>query len=226
MRSVKRFNEFITEASGLETLHKLGLASRNEKFINDLEEIIGLCPNLSYVSYPNDRGTSTKIPSSDPSQLFGMVLWMNVKSKMTDEELKEYARLSGKYDFNNRKKFVEKIARRLYGDDYSKEVEDTVKEMIKDQFTAMIRDLRSMDEGDVVFNIWDISQMYPTKGGVRAPRIPSRGSQDYDSSEVLAFLKANPEVGPLISHLQIGADSAERREHARRMSAGEYGSLD
>jgi hypothetical protein len=72
--------------------------------------------------------------------------------------------------------------------------------------------------------------MYPARGEKTKAQLPrelrDRSLDKYDSQKAVDFLRANPEIANKIDRIQIGLRSEKQSDFARRMSAGEYGSLD
>jgi hypothetical protein len=234
MRKIKKFNEFIGESKSLAYLQNLGLIGRNERFFTDLEQIIEMCPNLNYVTYPSSSvgNMSRKIEMKTPEKLYQLTIWMNVKGKISDDELKEYKRLRDKGKYDQMHQYLEDVAKRIYGEaevaELQASMEDGVKQEFKEELDKMMQHLRSIDqESEVEFRIWGIDQAYPARGETRV-QIPYslRKHDAYDTQGIVEFLQANPEAQAKIDRLQIAATSEKHRDFAKRMSAGEFGSLD
>jgi hypothetical protein len=237
MRSVKQFSEFIKESKGLSYLQGLGLVDRNEVFFKNLKQIIELCPNLTDVTYPTSAGgnQSTVIKMKTPEKLYQMTIWMNVKDRITDDELREYRGLRDKGKYDQMYQYLEGVAKRVYGEAEVEEIKAEMEDGVKSEFTRelddMIRSLKDTDQSsEVDLYIWSIEQMYPARGEKTRAQLPSelkdRALDKYDSQKAVEFLKANPEVANKINRIQIGLRSEKQSDFARRMSAGEYGSLD
>jgi hypothetical protein len=237
MKNVKRFSEFIKESKSLEYLQGLGLVDRNEAFFKSLKQIIELCPNLTDVTYPTSESgnQSTVIKMKTPEKLYQMTLWMNVKNQITDAELREYRGLRDKRMYDQMNQYLEKVANRIYGEaeveEIKAEMEDGVKQEFKRELEDMIQNLKSIDQSsEVDLYIWGLEQMYPVRGEKTRAQLPrelkDRVLDKYDSQKAVEFLKANPEVANKIDRIQIGVRSEKQSDFAKRMSAGEYGSLD
>jgi hypothetical protein len=228
MNSLRSFSQFIQERSDdYSKLVRLGLASRNQAFFNDLEKILELCPNLSYVTYPysdSPGGMVKKIPSGDPELNRYRLMYSRLESdgELTQEIKDHINKLSRAFDFAKRVNFIENLALKKYGREYLDLVEDQVKNLIRDEFSQMMQTLREIDaNGEVELKIWDI-------GGwkLRYNMFKKPNQQYIDTRDVVQELEQDPEVAEKIDKLQITVISEENTEFARRMSRGEYGSLD
>lgn len=228
MNSLKSFSRFVSEgAEDYHRLVKLGLVSRNQAFLEDLEKILELCPNLDYVTYPytgTSVGSVKKIPSGDPEinryRLINSRLEQD--GEITEEIKARLNKLSRDFDFKKRASFIESIALEKYGQEYLDSVDDQVKQLAQDEFEQMMQTLRQIDANEEAeLKIWDI-------GGwkLRYNMFKKPGQQYIDTREVVQELEQNPEVAEKIDKLQIKAVSKENDEFARRMSRGDFGPLD
>ena len=228
MNSLQSFSQFILEgAEDYRRLVKLGLVSRNQSFLEDLEKILELCPNLSYVTYPYSgasEGSVKKIPSGDPEINRYRLIYLRLEQdgEITKDVKDHLSKLSRNFDFKKRVSFIEDMAREKYGEEYLDSVDDQVKQLAQDEFAQMLQTLREIDaNSNADLKIWDM-------GGwkLRYNMFKKPGQQYVDSREAVQELEQNPEVAEKIDKLQITALSKENDEFAMRMSRGDFGSLD
>jgi hypothetical protein len=233
MNFVKNFSRFIGESiAGSRRLAQLGLTSRNEKLIKDVEQIIELCPNLSYVTYPEKGSTAFSVskqvsmPNHEIDKAHIIMRRLEDDEKMPPELRAKLRTLGDRYRFKERLKLVVDIAKEEYGEEFLNDLDTYFQSMVADNFRKMIQDLKEIDsDGNADLYIWDIggwdlsyTYFYGAKEGDR-----------YNSGKILEMLKENPEDSKKVSKLSITAkkdNSKEASDFARRMSSGEYGPLD
>lgn len=233
MNFLKDFPQFIVERSDArKKLFQLGLASRNERFISDIERIIDLCPNLSYVTYPDKfsgrffASKKVPMPNFEIEKAHAIMARLEEDDKVTPEFRNKFRDLSNRYRFMERLKLVTDLARKEYDQGFLDEIDSYLRERVIGNIREMIDELKTIDaEGTADLYIWNIS-------GYGLPYTYFYGAKQgnlFDSKKILQILEENPENCKKVSHLEILATSPEPQDQsdfAKRMSRGDYGSLD
>lgn len=233
MNFVKDFSRFVGESSDAhKKLFQLGLSSRNQKVISDIEKIVELCPNLSYVTYPDQSSTNfyasnqVSMPDYEIEKAHAIMRRLEEDEKMTPELRTKLRNLGDRYRFKERLKLVMDMAREEYGEEFLDEIDRSLRRKVEDNFSKMIQVLKEIDEaGDADIYVWDIS-------GWDLPYAYFNGAKEgekFNTGKILEILKENPDDCKKVSKLSITAKkdkSKEDSDFAKRMSSGEFGPLD
>jgi hypothetical protein len=226
MNFVKDFSQFVGEASDAHNkLVQLGLATRNQKLIADVEEIIELCPNLSYVTYPDstflNASKQVAMPNPEIEKAHVIMRRLEDDEKMTPELRKKLRDLGDRYQFKQRLSLLVDIAKKEYGEEFLNQIDNSFRDTITDNFSKMIQDLKQIDEGgEADLYVWDIN-------GWDLPYTYFNSAKEgdrFNTGKVLEILKENPENCKKVSHLSI--TNKMDSDFAKRMSSGEFGPLD
>ena len=227
MNLLRNFSQFIKEGSeNYDELVKLGLASRNQEFFKDLERILELCPNLSYITYPYSAtpgGMSRKIPSGEPDLNQYRIIYSKLEADgLIDDITKQnFKTLSREYRFEKRLELVKRLAVENYGEDYLESVKDEIRQLAQNEISEMLQTLREIDSSaDVELRVWDL-------GGWRIKYNSFKKHGQYvDMRTAIEMLEQDPEMAENIDKLQITVVSKGDDDFGMKMSRGDFGSLD
>jgi hypothetical protein len=228
MNHIKNFLKFVNESGdSAHELSRLGLISKNAVFIRDIEKIVDLCPNLEYVTYPNGSFGLTSVPMEKEDELFLKLVWRRLISiGAITPDLKTRLNMLGRENkYVERDKLVMQTGLEEFTEEELADMKREASQSKANGLRAMIDALHELDAtGDFELKLWDIrAQRTSNKTHIQ---VPSRSYQNYDTREVLKFLTGNPEYCQQITTLQIAAESEASRQHAARMSRGDFGPLD